>query len=59
MMKKRKLQEFKDEIFSLITNIISYAQDFISEPKAFLHQAKHGKFMSECANRRQHHSNGF
>lgn len=25
MIKKRKLQEFKDEIFSLITNIISYA----------------------------------
>lgn len=25
MIKKRKLHEFKDEIFSLITNIISYA----------------------------------
>lgn len=25
MIKKRKLQEFKDELFSLITNIISYA----------------------------------
>ncbi len=25
MIKKGKLQEFKDEIFSLITNIISYA----------------------------------
>lgn len=61
MIKKKKLQEFKDEIFSLITNIISYAHGkiFISDPKALLHQLKHGKFMSEYANRRQHQGNGF
>lgn len=60
-MVKKKKEEFKDEIFSLITNIISYAHGkiFISDPKAFLHQSKHGKFMSEYANRRQHYGNGF
>lgn len=56
---KRKLPEFKDGALSLITNIISYAHGtpFISDPKALLHQLKHGKFMSECANQRQR--NGF
>lgn len=50
-MKKRKVQKFKDKLFSLITNNISHAHGkinyFISDPKVLLHQQKHGKFMSE------------
>lgn len=45
-----KVKKFTNEIFFLITNIISHAHDkksFISDPKALLHQQKHGKFMSE------------
>lgn len=47
-----KVKKFKNEIFFLITNIISHAhgkkkeKSFISDPKALLHQQKHGKFMS-------------
>lgn len=61
MIKRRKPPEFKDEIFSLITNSVSNAhgKGFISDPKAFLHQSKHGKFMSGDANRRQHYGRGF
>lgn len=40
--KRRKLREFKDEIFSLITNIISYAHGKIlfQTPKSILTSAE-------------------